>query len=208
MKERIAAFAGTGKLGPFQNAYWGHSAYKLPPEANLMAVAHYLEALEWQKEVIKIHAILGSKNPHPQTFLVGGMATPVDPNSQNGINADKIAFIAKMLKKARDFVEKVYIPDVLAVAPFYLDWAGIGGGVGNFLSYGDFPESGGNDVDSYFYPRGIIMGKDLANVMPFDEKKVTEYVTSRFSPGWRSRKYFTWFWSTLSFRPAIWCRST
>jgi [NiFe] hydrogenase large subunit/hydrogenase large subunit len=178
VKERIAAFAGTGKLGPFQNAYWGHSAYKLPPEANLMAVAHYLEALEWQKEVIKIHAILGSKNPHPQTFLVGGMATPVDPNSQNGINADKIAFIAKMLKKARDFVEKVYIPDVLAVAPFYLDWAGIGGGVGNFLSYGDFPEAGGNDVDSYFYPRGIIMGKDLANVMPFDEKKVTEYVTN------------------------------
>nr|NIQ97163.1 nickel-dependent hydrogenase large subunit [Desulfuromonadales bacterium]NIS43156.1 nickel-dependent hydrogenase large subunit [Desulfuromonadales bacterium] len=178
VKERIAAFAGTGKLGPFQNAYWGHKAYKLPPEANLMAVAHYLEALEWQKEVIKIHAILGSKNPHPQTFLVGGMSTPVDPNSQNGINADKIAFIAKMLKKARDFVEKVYIPDVLAVAPFYLDWAGIGGGVGNYLSYGDFPEAGGNDVDSYFYPRGVIMGKDLANLMAFDEKKITEYVTN------------------------------
>ena len=178
VKERIAAFAGTGKLGPFQNAYWGHKAYKLPPEANLMAVAHYLEALEWQKEVIKIHAILGSKNPHPQTFLVGGMSTPVDPNSQNGINADKIAFIAKMLKKARDFVEQVYIPDVLAVAPFYLDWAGIGGGVGNYLSYGDFPEAGGNDVDSYFYPRGVIMGKDLANLMAFDEKKVTEYVTN------------------------------
>ncbi len=178
VKERIAAFAGTGKLGPFQNAYWGHKAYKLPPEANLMAVAHYLEALEWQKEVIKIHAILGSKNPHPQTFLVGGMSTPVDPNSQNGINADKIAFIAKLLKKARDFVEQVYIPDVLAVAPFYLDWAGIGGGVGNFLSYGDFPEAGGNDVDSYFYPRGVIMGKDLANLMSFDEKKVTEYVTN------------------------------
>jgi [NiFe] hydrogenase large subunit/hydrogenase large subunit len=106
------------------------------------------------------------------------MSTPVDPNSQNGINADKIAFVAKMLKKARDFVEKVYIPDVLAVAPFYLDWAGIGGGVGNFLSYGDFPEAGGNDVDSYFYPRGVIMGKDLANLMPFDEKKVTEYVTN------------------------------
>ena len=69
-------------------AYWGHSAYRLPPEANLMAVAHYLEALEWQKDVIKIHAILGSKNPHPQTFLVGGMSIPVDPNSQNAINAD------------------------------------------------------------------------------------------------------------------------
>ncbi len=178
VKERIAAFAGTGKLGPFQNAYWGHSAYKLPPEANLMAVAHYLEALEWQKEVIKIHAILGSKNPHPQTFLVGGMSIPVDPDSQNAINADKIAYIRKLLRRAQAFVEQVYIPDVLAVAPFYLDWAGIGGGVGNFLSYGDFPEAGGNDVDSYFYPRGIIMGKDLANVMAMDETKITEYVTN------------------------------
>ena len=179
VKERVTKFATSSSgLGPFQNAYWGHSAYKLPPEANLMALAHYLEALEWQKEVIKIHAILGSKNPHPQTFLVGGMSIPVDPDSQNAINADKLAHLQKLFKKARDFVEQVYIPDVLAVAPFYLDWAGIGGGVGNFLSYGDFPESGGNDVDSYFYPRGIIMGKDLANVMPVDETKITEYVTN------------------------------
>ena len=179
VKERVTKFATSSSgLGPFQNAYWGHSAYKLPPEANLMALAHYLEALEWQKEVIKIHAILGSKNPHPQTFLVGGMSIPVDPDSQNAINADKLAHLQKLFKQARDFVEQVYIPDVLAVAPFYLDWAGIGGGVGNFLSYGDFPESGGNDVDSYFYPRGIIMGKDLANVMPVDETKITEYVTN------------------------------
>ena len=179
VKERVTKFTTSSSgLGPFQNAYWGHSAYKLPPEANLMALAHYLEALEWQKEVIKIHAILGSKNPHPQTFLVGGMSIPVDPDSQNAINADKLAHLQKLFKQARDFVEQVYIPDVLAVAPFYLDWAGIGGGVGNFLSYGDFPESGGNDVDSYFYPRGIIMGKDLANVMPVDETKITEYVTN------------------------------
>ena len=91
VQEKIQAFVNTGRLGPFQNGYWGHSAYKLPAEANLMAVAHYLEALEWQKEVIKIHAILGSKNPHPQTFLVGGMSIPVDPDSQNALNADKIS---------------------------------------------------------------------------------------------------------------------
>ena len=139
VKDKLAAFAGTGRLGPFQNAYWGHSAYKLPPEVNLIGVAHYLEALEWQKDVIKIHAILGSKNPHPQTFLVGRMAMPVDPNSQNAFNADKIAYIRKLLRKARAFVEQVYIPDLLAVAPAYLDWAGIGGGIGNYLSYGDFP---------------------------------------------------------------------
>jgi [NiFe] hydrogenase large subunit/hydrogenase large subunit len=177
IKEKLAAFAGTGRLGPFQNAYWGHSAYKLPPEANLMAVAHYLEALEWQKDVIKIHAILGSKNPHPQTFLVGGMSMPVDPDSQNAINADKIAHIRKLLRKARAFVEQVYIPDLLAVAPAYLDWAGIGGGVGNYMSFGDFPMDNSPGTGSLFFPRGVIMGKDLANVMEMDEKKITEYVT-------------------------------
>jgi hydrogenase large subunit len=177
VKERIAAFVSTGRLGPFQNAYWGHSAYRLPPEANLMAVAHYLEALEWQKEVIKIHAILGSKNPHPQTFLVGGMAIPVDPNSQNAINADKIAYIGKLLKQARKFVEQVYVPDLLAVASFYKDWAAIGGGVGNFLSYGDFPTDNSGSVESLYFPRGIVMGKDISQLVPMDEKKITEYVT-------------------------------
>jgi len=177
VQDRIAAFVGTGRLGPFQNAYWGHSAYKLPPEANLMAVAHYLEALEWQKDVIKIHAILGSKNPHPQTFLVGGMAIPVDPDSQNALNADRIAQIRKLLQKTRVFVEQVYIPDLLAVASFYKEWAGIGGGVGNFLSYGEFPMDDSGNPDSLWFPRGVIMGKDLANVQPMDQEKVTEYVT-------------------------------
>ncbi len=178
IKERIAAFVGTGRLGPFQNAYWGHGDYRLPPEANLMAVAHYLEALEWQKDVIKIHAILGSKNPHPQTFLVGGIAMPVDPNSQNAINADKIALMAKLFNKARTFVEQVYIPDLLAVASFYKDWAAIGGGVGNYLSYGDFPMDNSGSTDSLYYPRGIILGKDLANLQSMDESKITEYVTN------------------------------
>jgi [NiFe] hydrogenase large subunit/hydrogenase large subunit len=178
IQERIQAFVNTGRLGPFQNGYWGHSAYKLPPEANLMAVAHYLEALEWQKEVIKIHAILGSKNPHPQTFLVGGMAIPIDPDSQNALNADKIAHIGKLLKQARTFVEQVYIPDLLAVASFYKDWATIGGGVGNYLSYGDFPMDNSGSASSLYFPPGIILAKDLANLLPVDEKKISEYVTN------------------------------
>lgn len=177
IQDRIKAFVGTGKLGPFANAYWGHSAYRLPSEANLMAVAHYLEALEWQKDVIKIHAILGSKNPHPQTFLVGGMAIPVDPDSQNAINADKVAFIGKLLKKARLFVEQVYIPDLLAVASFYKEWAGYGGGVGNFLTYGDFPADNSGSADSFWMPRGVILNKDISTVLPMDQEKITEYVT-------------------------------
>jgi len=134
VKDKLATFVQSGQLGPFANAYWGHPAYKLPPEANLMAVAHYLEALDWQRDVIRAHALLGAKNPHLQTYLVGGMATPIDPTSQWAINADTIAQIQGMFARAKEFVDKVYLPDVLAVAPFYLDWAAIGGGEGNFLS--------------------------------------------------------------------------
>jgi len=173
VQEKLKAFVAKGRLGPFANGYWGHSAMKLPPEANLMATAHYLEALEWQKDVIKIHAILGSKNPHPQTFLVGGMAIPVDPDSQNALNADKLAEISRLLKKAQDFVEKVYIPDLLAVASFYKDWAAIGGGVGNYLSYGEFPDPVSGKM---FFPPGIVLAKDLSKVHPVDHKKIAEYV--------------------------------
>lgn len=172
VQDKVKAFVASGRLGPFANAYWGHPAYKLPPEANLMATAHYLEALEWQKDVIKIHAILGSKNPHPQTFLVGGMAIPIDPDSQNALNADKLMEIKRLLKKAQDFVEKVYIPDLLAVASFYKDWAAIGGGVGNYLCYGEFPDASGN----LWFPAGAILNKDLTKVIKVDQGKIAEYV--------------------------------
>ena len=173
VKDKVAAFVASGQLGPFANAYWGHPAYKLPPEANLMAVAHYLEALDWQREVIRAHALLGSKNPHLQTYLVGGMAAPIDPNSQAAINADTIAQLKEMFTKARQFVEQVYLPDVLAVAPFYVDWAQVGSGVGNFLSYGDFPDASG----SFWLQRGIVLGKDLSKVLPLDQNQISEYVT-------------------------------
>jgi [NiFe] hydrogenase large subunit/hydrogenase large subunit len=172
IQDKVKAFVASGRLGPFANAYWGHPAYKLPPEANLMATAHYLEALEWQKDVIKIHAILGSKNPHPQTFLVGGMSIPIDPDSQNALNADKLIEIKRLLKKAQDFVEKVYIPDLLAIASFYKEWAGIGAGVGNYLSYGEFPDASGN----LWFPDGALMNKNLSKVIPVDQGKIAEYV--------------------------------
>lgn len=177
VQNKVAAFAKTGRLGPFGNAYWGHSAYKLPPEANLMAVAHYLEALNLQKEIIKIHAILGSKNPHPQTFLVGGMSIPVDPNSQNALNADKIAEINKYIAMAKEFVEQVYIPDLLAVAPFYLEWAKYGGGHLNYLSYGEYPEDQTGYPNGLWMPAGVILNGDLSKVYEVNQEKITEYVT-------------------------------
>jgi Ni,Fe-hydrogenase I large subunit len=162
IQDRVKAFVEAGQLGPFDNAYWGHSAYRLPPEANLMAVAHYLEALEWQRDVIRGHAILGGKNPHLQTYLVGGMAVPLDPNSQQAINAHSIAALHAMFEKAKTFVEQVYIPDLLAVASFYKEWASLGSGVGNYMSYGDFPTTARLDPEQLFLPRGVLFDRDLS----------------------------------------------
>jgi [NiFe] hydrogenase large subunit/hydrogenase large subunit len=174
VKERLAQFVERGQLGPFANAYWGHSAYRLPAEANLMAVAHYLEALDWQREFIKIHAILGGKNPHLQSFLVGGMATPVDPDKQTSLNMTSISAMRKLIQQAKVFVEKVYIPDLLAVASFYKDWAGFGAGVGNYLVYGEYPELDG----SLYLPAGVIRGRDLSVIEPLDQSLINEYVTN------------------------------
>jgi Ni,Fe-hydrogenase I large subunit len=176
VRDRIKGFVDRGQLGPFANAYWGHPAYRLPPEANLMAVAHYLEALEWQREFIRMHAVLGGKNPHLQSFLVGGMATPVDPDSQAAINVGTIAQLKQFIANARDFVTRVYLPDLLAVASFYKDWAGHGRGIGNYLVYGEYPEDD-SATPPLFLPRGIIRGRDISKVEPFDQSKVTEYVS-------------------------------
>jgi hydrogenase large subunit len=176
MKQRIADFVQRGQLGPFANAYWGHPAYKLPPAANLLAVAHYLEALDWQREFVRIHAVLGGKNPHLQSFLVGGMATPVDLDSQAAINAGSIEFMRQRIAEAHDFVTKVYLPDLLAVASFYKEWAGIGAGVGNYMVYGEYPEDDGPDAP-LFLPSGVIRGRDLAKIQDLDPAKITEFVS-------------------------------
>jgi hydrogenase large subunit len=177
VQDRLKKFVESGQLGIFNNAYWGHEAYKLSPEANLMATAHYLEALDWQREVVKVHAILGAKNPHLQTYLVGGMALPIDPNSQAALNAEKLAQISTIIAKARAFVEKVYLPDVLAIAPQYLDWTETGEGIGNFLSYGDFPlVDNAGDADMLF-PSGLILDRDLSQIHPLNPDLIGEYVT-------------------------------
>ncbi|MDA8202783.1 MAG: nickel-dependent hydrogenase large subunit [Chloroflexi bacterium] len=176
VQQKLSTFVQSGQLGPFANGYWGHPAYRLPPEANLMAVAHYLEALDWQRQVIRIHALLGGKNPHPQTYVVGGMALAIDPNSPTAFNARHISEIAGLLAQAQDFVDRVYVPDVLAVAGFYKDWAGLGQGIGNYLSYGEFPEADSGDAATLYLPRGRVMGRDLSRVMPVDQASVGETV--------------------------------
>lgn len=177
VQSRLKTFAGSGQLGLFANGYWGHPAYKLPPEANLLAVAHYLEALEWQQQVIKIHAILGGKNPHPQTYAVGGMAAPLDPSNAASITPARITDMRALARQALDFVTQVYIPDLLLVASYYKDWANIGAGHGNYMSYGDFPIDNSGSVAKLWLPRGIVRNKNYsAPPEALDQNLIQEYV--------------------------------
>ena len=169
VQTRLQTFVDSGQLGPFSNAYWGHPAYKLPPEANLMACAHYIEALRLQAKAARMHAIFGGKNPHPQSLVVGGVTCVRD------LTPGRIAEFLYITKETQEFIENVYIPDLLAVASFYKDWGAIGG-TSNFLAWGEFPETE-QEPDSLFMPRGVIMKRNLAGVKMASQDKVTEDVT-------------------------------
>ena len=178
-KKKLQKFVEAGQLGIFAKAYWGHPAYKLPPEANLMAVSHYLEALAWQRDVARLHTIFGGKNPHPN-FVVGGVPSPIDLNSDSAINTKRLSQVQDIITKMRNFVDQVYVPDTLAIAGFYKDWGMRGEGVGNFLTYGDFPEKGMDDPSSYLIPPGVILDRDLSTVHEVDMNdadQINEYVS-------------------------------
>jgi len=179
MQKKVKDFVESGQLGIFAQGYWGHPAYKLPPEANLMAVAHYLEALAWQRDAAKLHTIFGGKNPHPN-FLVGGVACPIDLNSDSAINAKRLAQVQEIITRMQTFVDQVYIPDLLAIAGFYKDWGARGEGLGNFLTFGDFPEKGMDDPSSFLIPAGAILNRDLSTIHDVDMNaadEIQEYVS-------------------------------
>ncbi|KAF0100092.1 MAG: hydrogenase large subunit [bacterium] len=191
VQKKVKNFVEQGQLGIFANAYWGHPAYKLPPEANLMAVAHYLEALAWQRDVVKLHAIFGGKNPHPN-FVVGGTPSAISVHTTDGpgkprggqdgtaVNMVGLQTVQSVIKQMKDFVDQVYIPDLLAIASFYKDWGAIGSSGGNYLSFGDMPEKDIWTPDSFLIPRGVILDGDISKVHPInmdDDDEIQEFVS-------------------------------
>ena len=151
-----------------------------------MAVAHYLEALAWQREVVQIHTIFGGKNPHPN-FLVGGAPSPISIDmtgtggtSATALNMAGLNQIKTVIGRMKEFVEQVYLPDTLAIASFYKDWFERGEGIGNFLTYGDFPEKGMDDPSSWLIPSGVILDRDLTKIHPVDltnPQEIQEFVS-------------------------------
>ncbi|RMD66320.1 nickel-dependent hydrogenase large subunit, partial [Candidatus Parcubacteria bacterium] len=178
IQQRVKTFVESGQLGIFANGYWGHPAYKLPPEVNLLAVAHYLEALEWQKEIVKIHTIFGGKNPHPN-YLVGGVPCSINLDEVSAINSERLNHVGKLIDDAIEFVEQVYIPDLMAIAGFYKEWGAIGSGLKNYLAYGDLPTRGYNQPEGFKFPRGAILDRNLNEVHEVngkDKEEIKEYI--------------------------------
>ncbi|MBD3612036.1 MAG: nickel-dependent hydrogenase large subunit [Hydrogenovibrio crunogenus] len=183
IQTRIQKFVESGQLGIFKNGYWDSTAYKLSPEADLMAVTHYLEALDFQKEIVKIHAIFGGKNPHPN-YMVGGVPCAInmdgDMSAGAPINMERLNFVEARIQEGRKFNTNVYVPDVIAIAAFYKDWL-YGGGLSatDVMDYGAYPKAYG-DKSTDQLPGGAIIGGDWSTVHPVDPKdpeQVQEFVT-------------------------------
>ncbi len=181
IQERLTKFVKQGRLGIFSNAYWGNKNYKLTPEQNLIATAHYLQALDLQRDAAKLMAIFGGKMPHPQSLVVGGVTCVQDIQ-----NPARIALFKTLLKKFSHFIKTAYLPDLAMAGVKYVDEAldGTGGGLKNFMSYGDFRlDDTGFYNSALLFPSGVVLNGDLSNFIPFDETKVVEDVTHAWYEG-------------------------
>jgi hydrogenase large subunit len=195
VQDKLKGFVDNGQLGIFTNGYWGHPAMKLSPEVNLLAVAHYLQALDYQRKVNQIVAILGGKTPNIQNLAVGGVANAINLDNQATLNMEKLYHIKDILDEMKAFVEQVYFVDVCAIGAMYPDWLGYGKGVTNYLAVPDLPiDTKGTEFD---LPGGTIMDGDLGTVRaiksfedPYFKENVSESIARSWYEGrWNRHPY-------------------
>ncbi len=163
-KEKLQGLVDSGQLGVYGSGYWGHPAMKLSPEVNLLAAAHYLQALEYQRSINKVVAILGSKTPHIQNLAVGGVSNPINPESQSTLTLERLFYVKSLIDEIGDFIHNVYLVDVAAVGAFYADWTQYGSGVTNYLSVPDLPLDTTGTV--FALPGGYIPNGDIKKYLP------------------------------------------
>lgn len=185
VKDRLTKFVAGGQLGIFTNGYWGHPAMKLSPEVNLLAVSHYLQALDYQRKVNKVVAILGSKTPNIQNLAVGGVANAINLDNEATLNMAKLYEVKSLLDSVHQFIEQVYFVDVCAIGAMYADWLGHGKGVTNYLSVPDMPlDTKGTQFD---FPGGTIFNGDLSKVTPissFEDDYFRKNVSESIAHSW------------------------
>ena len=196
VQDRLKGLVSSGQLGIFTNGYWDHPGYKLPAEANLIALTHYLEGLAWQREVGEVVAIFGGKDPHPNV-VVGGVPSAIASGfgplpgggDATAVNLTSLQKVAQLIEKMRAFIDRVYLPDLVLIGSYYGDWFERGEGVGNFMSYGDFMSRGGGGSNGFGVPRGVVMGRNVNEIHPLDlddAAQVQEFVAHswyRYSKG-------------------------
>jgi hydrogenase large subunit len=188
VKEKLKSFVEAGQLGIFQNGYWGHPAMKLPPEVNLLAVAHYLEALDFQRKANQIVAILGSKTPNIQNLAVGGVANAINLDSPAALNMEKLYQVKTLFDEVTAFIQQAYIPDICAIGAMYADWLKYGAGVTNYLAVPDLPLDA--KATRFDLPGGTIMNGDISTVKeiksfedPYFRDNVTESIARSYYKG-------------------------
>ncbi|NJK89805.1 MAG: nickel-dependent hydrogenase large subunit, partial [Myxococcales bacterium] len=188
VKQKVVGLLQSGQLGIFQNGYWGHPAMRLSPELNLVATAHYLQALEFQRKANQIVGILGGKTPHVQNLLVGGVANAINLNSLATVNMDKLYQLKALFDETLPFVHQVYLPDAALIAGIYNEWFEYGAGYKNYLAVPDLPHD--SAASAFDLPGGVIMNGDIAGVRPVKDWKdptfrqaVTEDVTHAWYEG-------------------------
>jgi len=195
VQDKLKGFVATGQLGPFGSGYWGHPAMKLSPEVNLLAVTHYLQALEYQRKINQAVAILGSKTPHIQNLAVGGVANPINVDSSTALNMEKLFHVKTLIDEVNDFVKTAMLSDVAAVGAFYAEWTGYGAGVTSYLSVPDMPMDSKGTV--FELPGGYIPNGDIGKFTPiksyqdeFFEKNVQESIKHSWYQGdWTRHPY-------------------
>jgi len=183
-QDKIIGLINSGQLGPFTNAFFlgGHDAYILSPEQNLVAVTHYLAALRIQVKAAKAMAIFGSKNPHPQTLIAGGLTC------YNSLSKENLDMFKALYDETLSFVENTLIPDVILIGGAYKDWTKFGGGAVNYLTFGEFPIPGGErDINSRWFKPGLVRDRDLTKVYDFDPSKIEEHVRHSWYKGDEAR---------------------
>jgi hydrogenase large subunit len=207
VKERLAAFVKEGRLGIFTNGYWGHPAMRLPPEVNLLAVAHYLQALEVQRKANQAVAILGGKTPNVQNLAVGGIANAIDLDSPAALNMEKLYQVKTLVEEVGAFVQQCYLPDVAAIAGFYPEWFGIGAGVTSYLAVPDLPLDAG--ATRFDLPGGVIWNAEPKvghAVKDWSDGYLRQAVTESIVHSWYDGSWIRrpWEEETVPAVPAEW----
>ncbi|RNC68044.1 MAG: hydrogenase 2 large subunit [Desulfuromonadales bacterium] len=185
VQDKLAALVGSGQLGIFSNGYWGHPAMILSPEVNLLAAAHYLQALDIQRKACTIVSILGSKTPHIQNLAVGGVANPINPDSPSTLTVERLYYVKSLIDELGDFVNNAYFVDVCAIGAFYREWTAYGAGVTDYLSIPEFPMDTKGTL--FEHPGGYIPGGDISKYRPiksFQDEYFTKGVQESVKHSW------------------------